>query len=371
MAGRAPMHRASFFKEGSALSVSTLSKSLLSALVLALGCSVLAPAGEALANPDVYRPKVAAHRGASGYLPEHTIPAKTMAYGLGADFIEQDVVMTRDGKLMVMHDIYVDTTTDVAKKFPDRARKDGRYYAADFTADELRSLRVCERFDPATGKAVFEGRFPETDIAFQIPFLEEEFQLVQGLNKSTGKNVGVYVEVKEPAFFEEQGLDILKATIEMLDRYGYNKAEGNAILQIFDYEAVVRARELGWKGDLAMLITASGQGMKDDKERHAWLCTEEGIKDIAKHANIYAPNVNLLAVPTEDGTAYTISNLADLARQNGMMVHTWTLRADSLPKGFRTFGEVLDVCFKTIRVDGAFSDFPDKAVRYLEANDLR
>ena len=367
------------------MNVSSLSKSLarrlVPALVLALGCALLSPAGEAAASPDAakpdaakpdaYKPKVAAHRGASGYLPEHTIPAKAMAYGLGADYIEQDVVMSRDGQLMVMHDIYIDTTTDVAKKFPDRARKDGRFYSSDFTAEELRSLRVSERFDPATGKAVFAGRFPETSIAFQIPFLEEEFQLVQGLNKSTGKNVGVYVEVKEPAFFEKQGLDILKATIEMLDRYGYNVPNGPAILQIFDYEAVVRARELGWKGDLAMLVTAGGQGMKDDRKRHAWLCTEEGIKDIAKHANIYAPNLNLLAVPTGDGKAYTISNLAGLARANGMQVHTWTLRADSLPKGFRTWGEVHDVAFKTIRVDGAFSDFPDRTVRYLEANDLR
>ncbi|MDO5538297.1 MAG: glycerophosphodiester phosphodiesterase [Desulfovibrionaceae bacterium] len=341
-----------------------LKKLFASALLLSLALPLTASAGD-------YRPGVAAHRGASGYLPEHTLPAKAMAYAMGVDYIEQDVVMSKDGKLLVMHDTLLDTTTDVAKRFPDRARKDGRFYSSDFTYDELRSLRVTERFDVKTGKPVFSGRFPDSPIAYQIPSLEEEFLQVQGLNKSTGRNVSVYVEVKEPVFFQEQGLDILKATIDMMTKYGYNSMESKAILQIFDYEAVVRARELGWKGELAMLVTASGQGHIDDKARHAWLQTDEGLRDVAKYATIYAPNFNLLAVPTEDAKAYTISDLGDRARKAGMKLHSWTLREDSLPKGFRTFGEVLDVAFKTIKVDGMFSDFPDILVKYLKDNDMR
>ena len=144
-------------------------------LAPALALALLLPLSASAAD---YRPEVTAHRGASGYLPEHTLPAKAMAYAMGVDYVEQDVVMTKDGKLMVMHDILVDTTTDVAKKFPDRHRKDGRYYSSDFTYDELRSLRVTERFDPKTGKAVFAGRFPDSPIAYQIPSLEEEFYQV-------------------------------------------------------------------------------------------------------------------------------------------------------------------------------------------------
>ena len=278
-----------------------------------------------------------------------------MAYAMGVDYVEQDVVMTKDKRLVIMHDVLIDTTTDVAKKFPNRARKDGRYYACDFTYDEIRSLRVTERFDVKTGKPVFADRFPDAPIAYQVPSLEEEFYQVQGLNKSTGRNVKVYVEVKEPAFFEAHGLDILKATIEMMTKFGYNNMESGAILQIFDYEAVKRARELGWKGELCMLVTLNGQEHKDDKARHAWLTTE-GVRDIAKYATIYAPNFNFLAVPSADGKSYTISPLGDLAKKNGMKLHAWTLRADSLPKGFRTFGEVLDVAFGTIRLDGVFSD---------------
>lgn len=324
-----------------------------------------------VASAEEYRPQVAAHRGASAYLPEHTLEAKAMAYALGADYIEQDVVMSKDGRLMVMHDVYIDTTTDVAKKFPGRAREDGRYYACDFTYDELRSLRVTERFNPKTGKPVFSGRFPDSPIDYQIPSLEEEFYQVQGLNKSTGRDVSVYVEVKEPDFFTAQGLDILKATIDTMTEFGYNTPDSKAILQIFDYEAVVRSRELGWKGELAMLVTAGGQGLKDDAARHAWLMTDEGLADVAKYATIYAPSFSLLAPANADGTGYTISDLGERAKAAGMKLHAWTLRADSLPKGFKNFDEVLDASFKVIKVDGMFSDFTDLLVNYLKANGMR
>lgn len=318
-----------------------------------------------------YKPEIAAHRGASGYLPEHTLEAKAMAYAMGADYIEQDVVMTKDKQLMVMHDVYLDTTTDVAARFPDRKRADGRFYACDFTAAEIKTLKVRERFNPQTGKAIFAGRFPEgLDIGYRVPMLEEEFLQVRGLNTSTGRNVGVYVEVKEPEFFERQDLPILRATIDMMTLYGYNRTDSKAILQIFDFDAVKKARELGWKGPLCMLVTASGQGKRDDKAVHAWLQTPEGLAEVAKYATIYAPNFNLLAVPQADG-GYVVSGLADAVRKTGMRLHSWTLRVDALPKGFKTPEEALNVAFGQLKLDGLFSDFPDVAVQYLKAHDLR
>lgn len=97
---------------------------------------------------------VIAHRGASGYLPEHTLPAKAMAYAQGADYLEQDLVMTKDDQLVVLHDHYLDRVTDVAERFPDRARKDGRYYAIDFTLAEIKSLKFSEGFELENGKKV-------------------------------------------------------------------------------------------------------------------------------------------------------------------------------------------------------------------------
>ena len=101
---------------------------------------------------------VIAHRGASGYLPEHTMPAKAMAYAMDADYLEQDVVATRDDQLVVLHDIHLDRVTDVAARFPDRNRGDGRYYVRDFDLDEIRGLNVTERLS-ASGEAVYPGRF--------------------------------------------------------------------------------------------------------------------------------------------------------------------------------------------------------------------
>ncbi len=332
---------------------------------LLCGLPVTAHAGD-------YRPAVAGHRGACGYLPEHTLEGKAMAYALGPDYIEQDVVMTKDNVLMILHDHTLETTTDVAEKFPGRHRADGSYYAIDFTYPEIKSLIVTERFNPKTGKAVFPGRFPvDTGIDFRVPTLEEEFRLIQGLNKSTGKNVSVYVEVKEPSFHEKEGKDIMKATIDMLTKYGYNAPDSRAILQIFDYEAVKGARGKGWKGELCMLVDTDGQMLKNDKERHKWLLTPEGIADISKYATIYAPWFSLMAVPNPDGKGYTINNVADLAHKHGMKVHSWTHRSDTPFKGFTSSEEALDVAFTKLKLDGLFSDFPGDVVAYLKSHGLR
>ncbi|ERT13517.1 glycerophosphodiester phosphodiesterase, partial [Photorhabdus temperata] len=129
---------------------------------------------------------VIAHRGASGYLPEHTLPAKAMAYAEGADYLEQDLVMTKDNELVVLHDHYLDRVTDVANKFPDRARQDGRYYAIDFTLPEIKSLKFTEGFDIKNHKQEqnFSGRFPMWKSDFRIHTFQEEIEFVQGLNKS-------------------------------------------------------------------------------------------------------------------------------------------------------------------------------------------
>ena len=106
------------------------------------------------------KPIVIAHRGACGYAPEHTLVAKALSYAMGADFIEQDIVLTRDDQPIVLHDVHLDRVTDVAQLFPERARADGRYYAIDFLLEEIRQLKVHERVDWSTDKVVYPNRFP-------------------------------------------------------------------------------------------------------------------------------------------------------------------------------------------------------------------
>ncbi len=122
---------------------------------------------------------IIAHRGASGYLPEHTIACKAMAHAMGPDFLEQDVALTRDNRPIVIHDIFLDTISNAAELFPEKKRKDGRYYAIDFTLEEIKKLRLHERVDLNTGKAVYPERFPINAITpFEIPTLEEEIELL-------------------------------------------------------------------------------------------------------------------------------------------------------------------------------------------------
>ena len=127
-------------------------------------------------------PLVIAHRGASGYPPEHTLEAKTLAFEMGADYLEQDIVASRDDQLLVLHDVHLDRVSDVATKFPDRQRPDGRYYVRDFDLAEIKTLRAWERMN-ADGSAVYPERYPVRTGEFGFNTLGEELELVRRLNE--------------------------------------------------------------------------------------------------------------------------------------------------------------------------------------------
>jgi glycerophosphoryl diester phosphodiesterase len=166
-------------------------------------------------------PIVIAHRGASGYLPEHTLEAKALAHGQAADFIEQDVVLTKDDVPVVLHDVHLDAVCDVADRFPERRRDDGRFYALDFTLTELRALRFSERRDPQTGRQVFPGRFPAGMGTFRIATLAEELEFLAGLDRSTGRRTGIYPEIKQPAWHRREGHDISPLVLDVLRKHGF------------------------------------------------------------------------------------------------------------------------------------------------------
>ena len=171
---------------------------------------------------------IIAHRGASGYVVEHTLESKLLAYVMQVDYIEQDVVMSKDNHLIVIHDLHLDTLSDVADKFPQRKREDGHYYVIDFTLEELRSLNT-EPFKNENGKKIqiYPKRFPMQKSHFTLHTLEEEIEFIQGLNKTLGekigKEIGIYVEIKAPWFHKQEGKDISLATLKVLKKYGYDK----------------------------------------------------------------------------------------------------------------------------------------------------
>jgi len=304
-------------------------------------------------------PLVIAHRGASGYLPEHTLPAKAYAHALGADYIEQDIVLSKDNVPVVLHDIYLDTVSDVAKRFPEGKRADGRYYAVDFTVAELKQLRVSERFNVKTGAPVYPGRYASaaTPASFQIATLEEELQLIQGLNRSTGRAVGIYPELKQPTWHRENGRDISAVVLPILARFGYQTKADACFLQCFELSEVKRLRqELGWKGRLIMLI---GAGAKEaDGTDNNRLCTPEGIRELAGLVDGIGPAIPRVVSWSPSGQRQ-VSQLVKLAHAAKLAVHPYTVRRDELPKNCSSVDELHAAIFAEAGADGVFTDFTD------------
>lgn len=300
-------------------------------------------------------PIVIAHRGASGYLPEHTLAGKALAYGFGADHLEQDVVATRDSRLVVLHDLYLDDVTDVARRFPGRNRSDGKHYVIDFDLAELRTLTVFERRAPDAAKAKYPARFPADIGLFGIATLEEELRLIQGLNRSMRRTVGIYPEIKDPAWHRAQGFDLASALLEELRAFGYSRAEDPVFVQCFDTAELRRVKEeLGCELRLIQLVEAEPE--------YASLLTASGLRHLASYAHGIGPHHSQLV--EEEGVGRPkVSPLARFARDAGLRLHPYTFRRDDLPAYVGSLEELLEIFIVEVAVDGVFSDHPDVAVR--------
>ena len=302
---------------------------------------------------------IIAHRGASGYLPEHTLASKALAYGMGADYLEQDVVLTKDRVPIVLHDIELDPVTNVSEVFPGRARKDGKYYALDFDLDELKRLRVTER-KTRNGATRYPGKFPINQTDFHIPTLEEEMQLIQGLNSSTGKDIGLYTEIKSPAWHRNQGYDLTAIVLATLARYGYQNNSDNIYIQCFDPAELIRIQsELKSTLKLIQLI---GQNSTEVDSDFNLMTTKDGLGKIAGYARGIGPSINRVLEYRDQKVQ--ITPLVEEAHNHGLLVHTYTLRKDALPVYVSSFDELMELLFVRADVDGVFTDFPDLSVQF-------
>lgn len=304
------------------------------------------------------RPIVIAHRGASGYLPEHTLASKALAYGLGADFIEQDVVATRDGELVVLHDLHLDDVTDVAHRFPGRQREDGRHYVVDFDLVELRELFICERRAAGSAAARYPQRFPSSTSLFGIVTLEEELALIQGLNRSMRRSVGIYPEIKHPNWHRAHGIDLAGKLLATLRSFGYSSEHDAAFVQCFDTRELERVRqELGSELRLVQLVGAEAE--------YQPLLTASGLRALTRYACALGTHYSQLVDVPRTGKPRS-TELARMARGAGLELHPYTFRADDLPAYARTLEELIELFVVETPVDGLFCDHPDVAVRVLE-----
>lgn len=310
---------------------------------------------------------VVAHRGASGYLPEHTLEAKAMAHAMGADYIEQDVVMTKDDVLIVLHDITLDRTTDVADQFPDRVRRDGRFYAIDFTLEEIRQLNASEGFrvDNGVRRQGYANRFPMGTSSFRVPTLAEEIELIQGMNKSTGKDIGIYPEVKSPEFHREAGKDISTAVVEMLKDFGYTSKQDKVFLQTFSFDElrIIHDEILPAVGVELNLIQLIGSA-----DSYPWMFEADGMDKLANYADGIGPEKGLVIARASTKSNIVITKLVGRAHAAGMQVHPYTFRLDpgQVPQYAENFEKMLELYYFEADIDGVFTDFPDRAVDFLK-----
>ncbi len=311
------------------------------------------------------RPVIIAHRGASGHLPEHTLAAKALGYAMGADYLEQDIVATRDDRLIVLHDIHLDRVTDVAMRFPGRARSDGRYYVRDFDLAEIESLRAHERTD-ADGKPVYPGRFPSAGENFRVHSLERELQLVADLCERGARPVGIYPEIKAPGWHRREGVDITKLVLESLAQFGYTEHADACYLQCFDEHEVRRIRhDLGCRLKLVQLI---GEDDWDTEPTNFdALRTKRGLGKLAKTVDGIGPWIRQLYRHRKRDRRVSDKKLVRRAHEAGLVVHPYTFRSDALPPGFRKFDRLLEYMIEELSIDGLFTDFPDEVQRYLAA----
>ena len=338
------------------------------------------------------RPFVIAHRGASGYVPEHTLAGYFVAIQQGADYVEPDLVITRDGALVVRHENEIGGTTDVAAHPEFAARKTTRtvdgeaitgWFTEDFTLAELRTLRARERL-PELRPA--NARY---DAVFGIPTFEDVLELVAAADaqraaiaRENGRpappRIGIYPETKHPSYFAARGLHFDDGLLDALRRHGYSGRTDPIYIQSFE---VGNLKTLRRRTDLPLvqLVAPAGQPFDftvcGDRRSYQDLMSDAGLAEIATYADAIGPH-KWMVVQFGDGQARD-TGLARRARHLKLGVHVWTLRAENefLPIDLRSSGDVaakgdlqreIDALLDA-GITGMFSDQPDLAVRARDA----
>ena len=339
------------------------------------------------------KPLVIGHRGACGYVPEHTLTSYFIAMQAGVDFIEPDLVMSKDGVLIARHENEIGATTDVAAH-PEFAARcttkciDGvthtGWFTEDFTLAELKTLRARERIPEVRRQNVrFDGQF-------EIPTLEEILQLLAAvqqqrmasarvLGQSEPAPIGVYPETKHPTYFAQRGLAMEDPLVSLLHAHGYTGPQGRAFIQCFEVSNLKAMRRMT---DLPIVQLMEAEGapydfvLNDDRRTYRDLSTREGLAEIATYANAIGPH-KLQVIPrtAADLLAAPTSLIAE-AHAQGLQVHAYTFRAENqyLPRDLRSsadgceLGDMeAEVCaYLRAGLDGFFTDHPDRGVRARE-----
>jgi glycerophosphoryl diester phosphodiesterase len=350
-------------------------------------------------------PLVIGHRGAAGYLPDHTLESYELAIKLGADYIEPDLVATKDGHLIARHEPNITSTTDVAShpefagrlttKVVDGVAETG-YFASDFTLAEIKTLRAVQPL--AERPQQFNGRF-------EIPTLSEVIKLAQRWSKKLDRQIGVYPETKHPTYHADLGLPLEHRLVNVLKKHGWNGRRAPVFIQSFEQSNLKLLNRLT-KVRLVQLVDANDVApdgtityaapfdrpydwtVSGDPElvsrTFGFFTTDEGLEEISEYADGIGPwkpyIVSSRAIALNpDGTVADANgdglvderdrvllpptDLVERAHDHGLLIHTWTFRNEQRRLASDFAGNPVNeyLLFYRLGVDGVFSDFPDTA----------
>jgi glycerophosphoryl diester phosphodiesterase len=308
--------------------------------------------------PAFAKPLVIAHRGASGHLPEHTLEAYKLAIDMGADFIEPDLVSTKDGVLIARHENELSDTTDAAEKFPDRKTKktiDGRetegWFSEDFTLAEIKTLRAKERL-PFRNQA--------SNGKFQVPTFAEVLALVNAAKRP----VGVYPETKHPTYFAGLGLALEDKLLKDLAAAKLDKAEARVFIQSFEV-ANLKALKAKTTLPLVQLFGDPGERPTDQQSMtYGDMATDAGLRAVAAYAKGVGPFKAYIIPMSREGALSPPTDFVARAHAAGLKVHPYTFRSEARYLAAYNADPTAEYCaFFAQGVDGLFSDFPDAALK--------
>ncbi|WNN89741.1 esterase-like activity of phytase family protein [Gloeocapsopsis dulcis] len=310
------------------------------------------------------RPLIIGHRGASGLRPEHTLAAYELAIDQGADYIEPDIVATKDGVLVARHENEISGTTDVADR-PEFANREATkiidgvevtgWFTEDFTLAELKTLRAKERLP--------ELRSTEYDGLYEVPTLQEVIDLAQRKSAEVGRTIGIYPETKHPTYFDSIGLSLEEPLVEVLDANGYSDRNDPVFIQSFETANLQKLDELT-NVPLIQLLGGSGQPydftVSGDPRTYLDLTTPDELTNIATYADGIGPSKRLIVPVDEEGRLQPPTSLIDDAHAAGFLVHAYTFRNEDffLAPDYQGNPELEYEQFFSLGLDGLFTDFP-------------
>ncbi|TCO64881.1 glycerophosphodiester phosphodiesterase [Actinocrispum wychmicini] len=327
-----------------------------------------------------HQPKVTifGHRGASGYRPEHTLASYELAARMGADFIEPDLVTTKDGVLVARHEPEIGGTTNVADHPEFTGRKTTKtldgvattgWFTEDFTLAELRTLRAKERIpDIRQRNTIYNGKF-------EVPTFQEVIDLSRRLSAELHREIGIVPEIKHSTYFRGQGLPIEPTFVAMLNRNGLNRPDAKVIVQSFEVGNLIELRRV-LRVQFVQLTSATGAPydfvVKGDKRTYADIVSPAGLRDVAKYAQWVGPDKNQVIPRDAKGFLQQPTSLVADAHKAGLKVMAYTFRAENnfLPADFRSsanpaeYGDIFSEFkkFFDAGLDGLFTDNTDTAI---------